>query len=151
MFIKVFAFWKAKGTFVKSQLTYCSLIWMFHSRYINDKISKWHEHALRIVLYVYESTFDQLLEKDHTFSMHHQNFQRHMIKIYKANNNISGFTLDEFIFVRKENGLNLRSQPDLFIPSVTTLRRGKTALRHYGTMIWNSLPIYKKWWVSCNV
>ena len=36
-------------TFIKSQFNYCSLIWMFHNRTLNNKINKLHERALRLV------------------------------------------------------------------------------------------------------
>ena len=48
---------------------------MLHSRYTN-KIKELHERGLRIVFDDYESTLDQLLEKDHIFSIHHQNIQK---------------------------------------------------------------------------
>ena len=35
-------------SFVTSQLSYCPLIWMFHSRRLNNKINSIHERALRI-------------------------------------------------------------------------------------------------------
>ena len=35
-------------SFVTSQFSYCPLIWLFHSRRLNDKISSMHEKALRI-------------------------------------------------------------------------------------------------------
>ena len=35
--------------FIESQFNYCPLIWMFHSRTINNKINRLHERTLRIV------------------------------------------------------------------------------------------------------
>ena len=34
-------------TFVESQFVYCPLIWMFHSRGLNDKINRIHKRALK--------------------------------------------------------------------------------------------------------
>ena len=34
--------------FVMSQLSYCSLVWMFHDRNLNNRINGMHEMALRI-------------------------------------------------------------------------------------------------------
>ena len=36
-------------TFIESQFNYCPLIWMFHSRTINNKINCLHERALKTV------------------------------------------------------------------------------------------------------
>ena len=35
--------------FVTSQLNYCPLIWMFHSRELNNRINRIHERALSLV------------------------------------------------------------------------------------------------------
>ena len=61
--------------FKESQSNYCPLIWMFHSRTLNNKINRLHERALRIVYSDYKSSFCELLEKDKSFSIHHKNIQ----------------------------------------------------------------------------
>ena len=35
--------------FIESQFGYCPLIWMFHSRKLNNKINRLHQRALRLV------------------------------------------------------------------------------------------------------
>ena len=35
--------------FILSQFGYCPLVWMFHSRKLNQRINRIHERALRIV------------------------------------------------------------------------------------------------------
>ena len=37
------------NAFIKSQFSYCPLIWMFLSRTLNNRINKIHEKALRLV------------------------------------------------------------------------------------------------------
>ena len=41
--------------FIESQFSYCPLIWMFHSKTLNNKINRLHEKALRIVYGNYKS------------------------------------------------------------------------------------------------
>ena len=48
---------------------------MFHSRRLNKKINNVHEKALRIVYSDYKSTFQELVDKDVSFSVHHRNIQ----------------------------------------------------------------------------
>ena len=62
-------------SFVTSQFSYCPLIWMFHSRRLNNKISSIHERALRITYQDNASTFQELLNKDNSVSIHHRNGQ----------------------------------------------------------------------------
>ena len=52
--------------FIESQFNYCSLIWMFHSREINNKINNLHERALHITYKDTESSFEELLVKDNS-------------------------------------------------------------------------------------
>ena len=46
---------------------------MFYSRKTNNRINKLHERALRLVYNDYESTFEDLLTKDGSFTLHHYN------------------------------------------------------------------------------
>ena len=46
---------------------------MFHGTQINNKINKLHERALRVVYNDTITTFEELLLKDKTFTIHHQN------------------------------------------------------------------------------
>ena len=47
--------------FITSQFSYCPLIWMFHSRNLNNKINRIHERALRLV-YQNNLSFSELLD-----------------------------------------------------------------------------------------
>ena len=59
------------------------LLWMFHSRTINNKINRLHERALRLVYSDYNSNFDELLKKNESCSIHDRNVQTLAIKICK--------------------------------------------------------------------
>ena len=99
---------------------------MFHSRRTNKKINRLHERALRIAYDDEVSTFDQLLTMDKYFCIHHQNIQKLLIEIYKAIH-ISGNSLKE-LFVKRESTISLRSKPELVIPSVNTVLKGKNLI-----------------------
>ena len=57
--------------FITSQFSYCPLIWMFHSRTLNNRINNIHEKALRLTYKYNQSSFKELLEKDHSVTVHH--------------------------------------------------------------------------------
>ena len=63
------------NAFFDSQFNYCPLIWLFHSRNLNNKISRLHERCLRVIYYDKTSSFEQLLENDNSVSIHHRNIQ----------------------------------------------------------------------------
>ena len=51
------------NSFFKSQFNYCSLVWMCHSRTINNKINHLHETCLRVIYNDKISSFKELLEE----------------------------------------------------------------------------------------
>ena len=140
--LKLFSI-KKRGTlfkaFVQSQFKYCPIVWMFHGRRTNSKINKLDERALRIVYDDEVSTFYQLLAMDKCFCIYHQNIQRILIEIYNALHD-SGNSLKE-LFIRRTSTKNMRSEPELVIPLVNSVLKGKNSLRYFGSVIWNSLPI----------
>ena len=140
--LKLFSI-KKRGTlfkaFVQSQFKYCPIVWMFHGRRTNSKINKLDERALRIVYDDEVSTFDQLLAMDKCFCIYHQNIQRILIEIYNALHD-SGNSLKE-LFIRRTSTKNMWSEPELVIPLVNSVLKGKNSLRYFGSVIWNSLPI----------
>ena len=62
--------------FVESQFGYCPLVWMFHSRAVDNRINRLHERALRLVYRDSQLTFKELLRNDGSFEIHHMNLQK---------------------------------------------------------------------------
>ena len=125
--------------FVGSRFKYSPNVWMFHSRRTNNKIKRLTETALRIVYDDDVLTFHQLIAMDKSFCIHHQNM-RLLIEIYTALCNTYGNCLKE-LFVKTESTISLRSKPELVIPSLNSILKGKNSQRYLGSVIWNSLPI----------
>ena len=71
-------------TFIESQFSYCSLLWMFCSKRMNDKINHIHERGLRLIYNDYTASFNELLKKDKSVSIHHRNIHNVAIEMYKA-------------------------------------------------------------------
>ena len=59
--------------FITSQFSYCPLIWMLHSRTLNNRVNNIYERALRLRYKDNKSSFKELLEKDHSVTVHHKN------------------------------------------------------------------------------
>ena len=94
---------------IDSQFNYCLLIWMFHSRQLNNKINKLHERALRTVHMDPTLNFEQLLNLDKSVCIHHRNLQRLSIEMYKIKEKLAPIPVQE-PFLRYENEHNLRNQ-----------------------------------------
>ena len=59
-------------SFSESQFGHCPLVWMFYSRGVNNKINHMHKRGLRIIYEDNISPFEELLEKDGSYSIHHK-------------------------------------------------------------------------------
>ena len=56
---------------------------MLHSRTLNNRINRLHERALRIAYSDYNTTFQELLVRDGSFTIHERNIQILAIQIFK--------------------------------------------------------------------
>ena len=73
-------------SFISSQFGYCPMIWMNHSRALNNKINRIHERALRLVYRDKKSTFEELLNKDNSVKFHIKNLQVIVTEMFKVKN-----------------------------------------------------------------
>ena len=69
--------------FVEVQFKNVPLTWMFCSTYARSKINKLHGRTLRILYDDYNSNFQELLTKDGSFNIHHQNIQTSEVEMFK--------------------------------------------------------------------
>ena len=99
--------------FIESQFNYCPLIWMFHSRTRNNKINRIHERVLRLVCFYHVSSFDELLKKHRSFSIHHRNTQSLAIELYKSFQGLSAGIMKNVFHFTTNIPYNLRSRSEL--------------------------------------
>ena len=70
------------NAFFISQFNYCSLIYMCCSRSLNNKIDRLHARCLQIIHCDKLLSFYELLEKDISASIHHQDIRELAIEIF---------------------------------------------------------------------
>ena len=100
------------GGLTESQFSYCPLIWMLH------------EKALRILYENYNPKFDELLENDDFFSVHHRNIQTLDIEIFKFLNGLSPQIMNEVFQVKSPVLYYLRDKNDLYSGNPETVWNG---------------------------
>ena len=102
---------------------------MFDSRRLNNEINYIHERALRIIYQDCISTFQELLNKNNSVSIHHRNFKglsKEMFKVHRA------FSQDILREIRHE-----RRQ-------VRSVYHGTESLSFVGQKIWDLVPLELK-------
>ena len=125
--------------FIESQFSYCPLVWMFHNRTLNNRINRLHERSLRLVYKDYKLSFDELLSKDNSVSIHHRNLQKLATEMYKAYNDLSP-SLVKSIFPLREITYNLRNSNPFQPTKVHSVFKGTETISFRGPKIWSLVP-----------
>ena len=112
---------------------------MCHSRTLNCKINRIQEQTSRIVYNDYKSNFKELLERDHTLTIHERNVQCLAIEAYKVKNGLSPVTMNAFQFV-KNSAYELKSGNNLQRTNIQTVHFGSESIKILGIKIWNLIP-----------
>ena len=131
-------------SFIISQFNYCLLIWMMHNRGYNNKINHIHKRALRIVYNDYSSTFEDLLNKDKSVTIHQHNLQQLAIEIFKVKIGIALKIMIEIFTFVENNTYNLRSGMYLCRVNVHSTQYGTESIGNLGAKIWNLAPVHMK-------
>ena len=107
---------------------------MCHSRELNHKINKLHERALRVVYKNRDLTFQQLLEKDNSFTIHERNLQKLATEMYKVKHNLCPKPFQELFTP------SIRGKNEWVIPRVKTVNKGLETIRYRGPKTWEIVP-----------
>ena len=130
-------------SFIEAQFRHCPLLWMFRGRVLNRKINHLHERSLRIVYEDSISLFHELLQKDHSFTIHHRNIESLGIEIYQIKQNLSNEIMTS-IFPPKVIKYNLRTQSDFLRISVNSNKYGLKSIRFFASKVWQMVPMEMK-------
>ena len=124
---------------IKSQFSYCPLVWMFCSRNSNTLINKVQERALRISLQDNESDFCTLLSKNKEVSIHHRNIQVLVTEIFKVMTGVAPPIMQNLFEVR-ENKYNLRNFREIQNSVKNTVKCGLETISYRSSALWSLVP-----------
>ena len=111
-----------------SHFNYCPLIWMFSSRRSSNLINRIQERSLRTVYNHTSSTFQELLKRNRSVSIHHKNIQILTTEVFKVANNTCPLIMKTFFDFRK-NRYSIRKFQKTRQQKLRTVRYGlETAL-----------------------
>ena len=110
---------------------------MFHSRTRNNKINRLHEKALRIMHRDYKSKFDELLEKDSSFSVYYRIIQTLAIEIFKFLNGLCPQIMNEVFQVKSLAPHYLRDKSELYSKNPKTVTYETESVSFMTPKIWS--------------
>ena len=113
------------NAFFNSQFNYCPVIWICHSRVLNNKINRLHERCLRIIYNDKTSTFKEFLEKDNSVSIHYTNIQPPTAEMYKIANGMAPEKMNEIFQLREKSHYNLHYTTEFIIQPIHSVYHGR--------------------------
>ena len=120
---------------IKSQFSYCLLVWMFCSRQRNRMINKLHERALRLLLNDHVSDFEALLRKSNDVSCHHRNIQMLIIELFKIKNELAPSIMNSMLN-RRNITYNFRNLQEFKSERKRTGFNGLETLSYRAPQLW---------------
>ena len=118
------------NVYFMSQFGYCPLVWMNHSRTLNNRINGLLKRAASLVYNDFSSSFPELLQKDKSVTVHHCNLQTLAYETFNVKNNIAPEILTE-IFSQKESNYS-RNSKALQGSSIKTIIYGQETISCLG-------------------
>ena len=128
------------NAFFTSQFSYCPPVWMCYSRTNNSKINRLHERCLRLVYNDKQSSFNELLEKDGSVSIHMRNIQILATEMYKLVNNLSPPIMNRVFKLNSDSRYNLRQISQFSRSLVKSVYQRTESISYLGPKIWDIQP-----------
>ena len=97
-------------------------------RITNPSRKQLHERCLRIIYNDKKSNFNELLVKDGSVSIHHQNFPELAVEMFKVPRGLSPEIVNELFQFRKQIPYELRQRSQFQIPWVHSVFSGTESL-----------------------
>ena len=116
--------------------SYCPLVCMSHSRTLNNKINRLHESYLRIVHNDEKSTYENLLVRDKSVTVHVRNLEILAKEMFKAHRDLSP-PISKELFNKRTLNYELRHPSQFTIPRIESVYNGYETIAYLGPKIWN--------------
>ena len=128
------------NAFFVSQFSYCPLAWMCHSRTLNSRINKLHERYLRVIYNYEKPTFQKLLEKDKSVSIHNRNLHILATEMYKVTKEFCPKVSVNTFTPRNQPNYNLHHITCFEMPLVNSVYGRTESIAFLSPKVWELVP-----------
>ena len=128
------------NSFFNAQFNYCPLLKILHSRKNNNEIKHLHERCLQLIYNDKKSSNENLLEKDNSVSIHHENTHALANEVFKVKHKLCPEIGSDIFTERTSNLYNLHIRPDFLTPQVNSVFHGAESILYLGQKIWDIVP-----------
>ena len=126
--------------FITSQFSYCLLVWMFHTKQLNNQINSLHEKVLRVTYQNRNLSFSELLNPDESVSIHYRNIKYLLTEIYKVKIEIFPPMMSDIFSLSENSSYNLMCGATVNRRNIRTGKFGFETVSTIGAILWNDLP-----------
>ena len=117
------------NAFFYSQFNYCQLLWMCHNWTNNNKINHLLERCIHLIYNNSKSSFENLLEKGGSVSIHHRNLRTVAVELFIIFKGLSPVIFAEGNFA---------------VRCAKTVKNGLESLSYIDPKLWDSIPSHMK-------
>ena len=112
-----------------------------HSRKRNNKINRLHERCLCVTYNDSSSSFEELLERDNSVSVHNRNIHICLaIELYKVFSGICPDIMEDVFPLSTSSNYDIRSRRTFTTRSVKTVYYGTESLSYLAPKVWELIP-----------
>ena len=127
------------NSFILCHFNYCPLVWILCSNASQKKLKKVNERALRLALSDYTLSYDNLLVKAESTTIHIHSIRLLALEVYKTLHNLNPAFMKDY-FLPKSISYILQRNDFLLVPKMKTTNYGIRTISFLGQKVWNSLP-----------
>ena len=126
--------------FIISQFSYCPLLWIFHTKQLNNLINSLHEKALGVTYQDRYSSFSELLNLDKSVSVHYRNIKYFLTEIDKVKMGLFPPIMNDIFSLSENSSYNLSYSVTVNRRNIRTIKFGFETVRTFEAIFWNDLP-----------
>ena len=117
---------------------------MCHNRTNNNKINRLHERCLRLLYNDKKSSFEDLLQKYESISIHHRNLRTLIAELFKVFKALNPVIFAEAFLVKQQSQYNMRNYSYFAVSLTKTVNCRLESLSYIGLKLWDSIPSLMK-------